>query len=58
MPLKSDGEGGYTATWVPATSGTYVVQVFIDNKHTGTVHVYDILLCHKLVSSAISIVCC
>ena len=35
MPLKSDGEGSYTATWVPATSGTYLIQVFIDGKHTG-----------------------
>ena len=35
MPLKSDGKGCYTATWVPGASGTYLVQVFIDNKHTG-----------------------
>ena len=35
MPLKSDNEGCYTATWVPGTSGTYLIQVFIDNKHTG-----------------------
>lgn len=49
MPLKSDEEGGYTATWVPATSGTYVIQVFIDNKHTGTVHVTS--CCDKFVST-------
>ena len=35
MPLKSDGKGSYTATWVPGATGTYLIQVFIDNKHTG-----------------------
>jgi hypothetical protein len=35
MPLKSDGDGCYTATWVPGTSGKYLIQIFIDNKHTG-----------------------
>ena len=40
MPLRSDDEGCYTATWVPATSGTYLVQVFIDNKHTGIYTIY------------------
>lgn len=45
MPLKSDGEGCYTATWVPATSGKYIIQVFIDNKHTG-MYAIAVLVCY------------
>ena len=38
MPLKSGGDGCYTATWVPGTSGKYLIQIFIDDKHTGKVN--------------------
>ena len=45
MPLKNDGKGSYTATWVPAASGTYCIQVLIDGKHTGIVHIHVCTTC-------------
>ena len=50
MPLKSDDEGCYTATWVPAATGTYLIQVFIDNKHTGKPTLSHIIMIYAKVS--------
>lgn len=36
MPLKSNEDGSYVASWVPSTSGSYIIQVFIDGKSAGT----------------------
>ena len=36
VPLKSNEDGSYVACWVPSTSGSYIVQVFIDGKSAGT----------------------
>ena len=35
MPLKSNEDGSYVASWVPSTSGSYIIQVFIDGKSAG-----------------------
>ena len=35
MPLKSNEDGSYMASWVPSTSGNYIIQVFIDGKCAG-----------------------
>ena len=35
MPLKCNKDGSYTAAWNPSTSGSYIIQVFIDGRHTG-----------------------
>ncbi len=37
MPLKCNEDGSYVANWVPSTSGSYIIQVFIDGKSAGTV---------------------
>lgn len=35
MPLKSNNDGTYEATWVPSESGSYLIQIFIDSCSTG-----------------------
>ena len=40
VPLKSNEDGSYVASWVPSTSGNYLIQVFIDGKSAGTVHTH------------------
>ena len=35
MPLKSNGDGTYVASWVPSESGNYLIQIFIDSCSTG-----------------------
>lgn len=36
MPLKTNKDGSYHATWVPSASGSYTIQVFIDGRPAGT----------------------
>ena len=54
MPLKSNEDGSYVASWVPSTSGNYLIQVFIDGKSAGMVHthcgVVVLKIQHMLVS--------
>lgn len=35
MPLKSNQDGSYVASWVPSASGHYVIQIWIDGKEAG-----------------------
>ena len=42
VPLKSNDDGSYVASWVPSTSGSYIIQVFIDGKSAGTQNAYTI----------------
>ena len=42
MPLKSNEDGSYVASWVPSTSGSYIIQVFIDGKSAGTRNTHTI----------------
>ena len=35
MPLKSNEDGSYVASWVPSVSGRYLIQVYIDGKSAG-----------------------
>ena len=35
MPLKSNGDGTYVASWVPSESGNYLIQIFIDSCSSG-----------------------
>ena len=43
MPLKSNEDGSYVASWVPSTSGKYLVQVFIDGKSAGTSGIFHMM---------------
>ena len=42
MPLKLNEDGSYVASWVPSTSGNYIIQVLIDGKTAGEsrIHTY------------------
>ena len=44
MPLKSNNDGTYVATWVPSESGNYLIQIFIDSCSTG-MYLYSIAWC-------------
>ena len=38
MPLKSNDDGTYIANWIPSVSGSYMIQIFIDDCSTGEPH--------------------
>lgn len=40
VPLKSNEDGSYVASWVPSTSGNYIIQVFIDGKTAGVSRIH------------------
>ena len=47
IPLKSNRDGSYSVAWVPSTTGAYIIQVFIDGRHTGTARIYcDVMMTH------------
>ena len=52
MRLESQDNGTYVAQWVPAVSGNYLVQVYIDGRSTG---IYTPLYMYALPDYVISL---